>query len=223
MFYRFWHAVVTGLARLVFSVRFRGREHLPRQGVYILAPSHRSVLDIPFAGSVTRRRLRFMAKQEIFNGRFWTWVFDELGAVPVDREGNDRAALKAVEGALREGEPVVIFPEGTRRAGPVLGPLASGTAYVALKAGVPVVPVGIGGSDRVIARRHGIPWFSPVTVVIGEPIPVVPVDGTLKRSAIAALDDELRARLQCCFDEARAWSARRSGRPVPEGQPGERV
>jgi len=222
MFYAFWHAIVTGLARFLFGVRFRGREHLPVEGVYILAPSHRSVLDIPFAGSVTRRRLRFMAKQEIFNGPFWTWVFTELGVVPVDRDGNDRAALKAVEGALREGEPVVIFPEGTRRSGPVLGPLASGTAYAALKVGAPIVPVGIGGSDRVIGRRFGIPWFSPVTIVIGAPIPVEPVSGTVKRSAITALDDELRAQLQARFDEARAWSKRRS---VPAGrrESGQRV
>lgn len=211
MFYRFWHAIVTGLARFLFSVRFRGREHLPREGVYILAPSHRSVLDIPFAGSVTRRRLRFMAKQEIFHGPFWTWVFHELGVVPVDRDGNDRAALKAVEAALREGEPVVIFPEGTRRSGAELGPLASGTAYAALKVGAPIVPVGIGGSDRVVGRRFGIPWFSPVTVVVGPPIPVDPVEGTVKRSAITALDDALRRELQARFDEARAWSARRSG------------
>jgi 1-acyl-sn-glycerol-3-phosphate acyltransferase len=106
---------------------------------------------------------------------------------------------------------VVIFPEGTRREGPVLGPLASGTAYVALKAGVPVVPVGIGGSERAFTRRRGIPWFSRVTVVVGDPIPVTPVEGTLKRSAIGALDDELRRRLQACFDEARALAARRSG------------
>ena len=223
MFYSFWHAIVTGLARFLFAVRIRGREHLPTEGVYILAPSHRSVLDIPFAGSVTRRRLRFMAKQEIFNGPFWTWVFTELGVVPVDREGNDRAALKAVEGALREGEPVVIFPEGTRRAGPVLGPLASGTAYAALKVGAPIVPVGIGGSDRVIGRRFGVPWLSPVTIVIGEPIPVAPVEGTVKRSAITALDAELRTQLQARFDDARAWAAIRSGGRGPAGEPGQRV
>jgi hypothetical protein len=74
-----------------------------------------------------------------------------------------------------------------------------------------VVPVGIGGSERAITRWHGIPWFSRVTVVVGDPIAVAPVEGTLKRSAIGALDDELRRRLQACFDEARALAARRSG------------
>lgn len=221
MFYKFWRSIIVGLAYVVFRVRVRGRERVPRSGVYILAPSHRSLLDIPFAAAVTGRRLRFMAKKEIFDTPFWHWVFTQLGAVAVDREGNDRSALKAVEAALHEGEPVVIFPEGTRREGPVLGPLASGAAYVALKAGVPIVPVGVGGSEHPVIRRHGIPWWSPVTVVVGEPIAVVPVSGTVKRSAITALDDELRVRLQACFDEAAEWSAARSGRSA--GEPGQRV
>jgi len=221
MFYNFWRNLIVGLAYLLFGVRVRGRERLPRSGAYVVAPSHRSLLDIPFAATVTRRRLRYMAKEEIFNGPFWTWVFNELGAVAVDRDGNDRAALKAIEAALREGEPVVIFPEGTRREGPELGPLASGTAYVALKAGVPVVPVGIGGSEDPIVRYRWFPWWSRVTVVVGEPIAVTPTEGTLKRSAITALDDELRTRLQACFDEAEAWAGARAGRWGGSGTSGE--
>jgi 1-acyl-sn-glycerol-3-phosphate acyltransferase len=223
MFYRFWRTVLVGLSYLCFGVEIRGREHLPASGVYIVAPSHRSVLDIPLAAAVTRRRLRFMAKQEIFRGPVWTWIFGALGAVPVDRAGNDRAALKAVEGALHEGEPIVIFPEGTRRSGPVLGPLASGTAYVALKAGVPVVPVGIGGSETVVVRSRGVPWFSRVTVVIGPPITVERVGGTVKRSAITDLDAALRARLQAVFDEAQAASARRSAGRRASHQAGQGV
>lgn len=218
MFYRFWRTIVVALARLVFGVRVRGAEHLPAAGVYILAPSHRSLLDIPFAAAVTRRRLRFLAKKEIFARRFWRWVFTQLGAVPVDRGGTDRAALKAAEAALVGGEPVVIFPEGTRRKGVELGPLFSGAAYLSLKLGVPIVPVGIGGSERPIVRRHGIPWWSRVAVVVGEPItPEVP-GGTIKRSAIAACNEELRRRLQACLDDATAWSAARSG-----GEPRQRV
>ncbi|MFM8303866.1 MAG: lysophospholipid acyltransferase family protein [Actinomycetota bacterium] len=229
MFYRFWRTVIVGLAYALFGIQVRGRERLPSAGAYILAPSHRSLLDIPFAAAVTRRRLRYMAKQEIFNGRFWTWVFTELGAVAVDRAGTDRAALKAIEAALHGGEPVVIFPEGTRHEGPVLGPIASGTAYAALKAGVPVVPVGIGGSEHPVILYGFLPWWSRVTVVVGEPIAVAPHEGTVKRSAITALDAELRARLQVCFDDAEAWAdarARRRGwradRSGRAGEPGER-
>jgi 1-acyl-sn-glycerol-3-phosphate acyltransferase len=212
-----------GLAYLLFGVQVRGRERVPTTGVYVVAPSHRSLLDIPFAATVTRRRLRFMAKKELFASGFGHWVFTQLGAVAVDREGNDRAALKAIEAALHDGEPVVIFPEGTRREGAELGPLASGTTYMALKAGASIVPVGIGGSEHPVVRRRGLPWWSRVTVVVGEPIAVEPVTGTVKRSTITALDDVLRTRLQECFDEARAWSSERSGGPAGRGEAGEGV
>ena len=220
MFYKFWRSLIVGLAYLVFGVEVRGRDRLPRTGVYILAPSHRSLLDIPFAAAVTRRRLRFMAKKEIFANRFWTRVFDELGAVKVDRDGTDRAALKAIESALREGEPVVVFPEGTRRAGPEIDELHSGAAYLALRVGVPIVPVGVGGSEHPVVRHGWFRWWSRVTVVVGEPIVHPPVEGTIKRSAIAACNEELRVRLQACFAEAVAWSDERSG---GARQPGERV
>src|SRR5688572_19866618 len=170
MFYLFWRSIVVGLARLLFGVKVRGKDNVPRRGVYILAPSHRSTLDIPFAASVTTRRLRFMAKNELFKHPFWQWVFNELGAVPVDRDAPDRAAMRAIEGALTGGEPVVIFPEGTRHEGPTLRPLFSGAAYLALKLGVPVVPVGIGGSEEPIAKYGRFPWWSRVCVVVGEPV-----------------------------------------------------
>jgi 1-acyl-sn-glycerol-3-phosphate acyltransferase len=217
MFYRFWRTLIVGLARLLFALQVTGRDRLPRRGVYILAPSHRSTLDIPFAASVTTRRLRFMAKRELFAHPFWHWVFDQLGAVPVDRTGNDRAALRATEAALKQGEPVVIFPEGTRHDGRQLAPLFSGAAYLALKLGVPIVPVGIGGSEDPVVKYGWFSWWSRVCVVVGEPIVPPPFSGsTVKRSAITAMNDSLRAGLQACLDEANARSDARSGRQARE-------
>jgi 1-acyl-sn-glycerol-3-phosphate acyltransferase len=217
MFYAFWRFVIVSLAHIVFGVRVRGRDRIPRTGNFILAPSHRSTLDIPLAGAVTTRRMRFMAKRELWHGKFWSWVFDELGAVPVDRDGGDRAALRVLEAALVEGEPIVVFPEGTRCSGPELAPLFSGAAYLALKQGVPIVPVGIGGSEEIVVRRGGIPWFSRVCVIVGEPIVCERTDGTIKRSAITRTNDELRTRLQTCLTEAIDWSTSRSGGQTSEG------
>jgi 1-acyl-sn-glycerol-3-phosphate acyltransferase len=218
MFYAFWRTVIVSIARLVFRVQVRGRDRVPKSGNFVLAPSHRSTLDIPLAAAVTTRRMRFMAKRELWHGKFWSWVFDGLGAVPVDRDGGDRAALRVLESALVGGEPIVVFPEGTRSEGEELATLFSGAAYLALKQGVPIVPVGIGGSEQIIVRRGGIPRFSRVCVVVGEPIVCERTSGTIKRSLITKTNDELRARLQMCFDDARKWSAARSG-----GQTGERV
>jgi 1-acyl-sn-glycerol-3-phosphate acyltransferase len=216
MFYKFWRSVIVALAYAVFGVKVRGRDRVPK-GTFILAPSHRSTLDIPLAATVTGRRMRFMAKRQLWHGKFWSWVFDELGAVPVDRDGGDRAALRVTETALLEGEPVVVFPEGTRREGAELGPLFSGAAYLALKQGVPILPVGIGGSEEIIVKRGGIPLFSRVCVVVGEPIVCERTDGTIKRSAITATNEELRARLQACLSEAIEWSKERSGGQAGEG------
>ena len=216
MFYAFWRAVIVSLARVVFGVQVRGRDRVPKTGPFILAPSHRSTLDIPLAAAVTTRRMRFMAKRELWHGKFWSWVFNELGAVPVDRDGGDRAALRVLEAAVQGGEPVVVFPEGTRSSGPELASLFSGAAYLALKQGITIVPVGIGGSEEIIVKRR-IPRFSRVCIVVGEPIVCERTEGTIKRSLVATTNDELRARLQACLSDAIEWSAMRSGRQIGEG------
>ncbi|HZP28271.1 MAG TPA: lysophospholipid acyltransferase family protein [Acidimicrobiia bacterium] len=203
-FYRFARALITGGCRLLFGVRVTGRENVPASGVYIVAPSHRSLLDIPIAAGITPRRIRFMAKESLFKTRLGAWLFGMLGAIRVERGTTDRAALRASQAALEAGEPLAIFPEGTRRQGPVLGELYNGAAYVALKLGVPIVPVGIGGSEQILATQKVFPRLHRVRVVVGEPLRPAAAAGTVKRSEVAALTEELRQRLQKCFDEARA-------------------
>jgi 1-acyl-sn-glycerol-3-phosphate acyltransferase len=208
-FYRFAHAVVLSIFKVAFRVSVRGREHVPKRGAYVVAPSHRSILDIPFTAFITRRRIRFLAKKELFTTRFGRWLFEALGAIPVDRAGADRAALRASTAALEAGEPVGVFPEGTRNNGPVLGDLHDGAAYLAAKLGVPVVPVGIGGSEEILASGKLFPRIKKVVVVIGEPIPPPARDGQVatKRSDIRALTDSIRSHLQVSFDAARAAAA----------------
>jgi 1-acyl-sn-glycerol-3-phosphate acyltransferase len=181
-----------------------GKDHVPRQGVYVVAPSHRSILDIPFAGYITRRRIRFMAKKELFS----TWIgrrfFEAVAAIPVDREATDRSALRAAQAALDAGEPVGVFPEGTRYTGPVLGEMHDGAAYLASKLGVPIVPVGIGGSEEILASGKIFPRIKKVVVVIGPLIPAPATgDGPRKRSDVRKLTETVRAELQAAFDAAR--------------------
>ena len=145
-----------------------------------------------------------MAKKELFGSRTGRAVFRILGAIPVDRDAADRAALRACQEALQAGEPVGVFPEGTRNAGPTLGALHDGVAYLALKLGVPIVPVGIGGSEEIMASGKLLPRLRKVAVVVGPPIEVPARDGTRRRSEITRLTEELRARVQECLDEARA-------------------
>jgi 1-acyl-sn-glycerol-3-phosphate acyltransferase len=99
----------------------------------------------------------------------------------------------------------VLFPEGERKDGPVVQPLFDGAAFVAAKAGVPIIPVGIGGSDRVMPRGAKFVFPHKVKVVIGDPIRAeVSENGRASRRAVAEVTKQLHAELQRLFDEARA-------------------
>jgi 1-acyl-sn-glycerol-3-phosphate acyltransferase len=188
-------------------MRIEGREHLPATGAYVLAPVHRSYMDTPISSCLTRRRLRFMGKDTLWKYGWSGWTLSALGGFPVSRGTADREALRRCVAVLEGGEPLVLYPEGERKSGPVVQPLFDGAVYVAVKAGVPIVPVGIGGSERVMPK--GAKFIHPhkVRVIIGEPIlPPTGPDGSSRvpRSAVKAMSDELHATLQRLFDDAQA-------------------
>ncbi len=206
IFYRFAHAVVWGVCKVSFRLKIIGKAQVPKRGAFVAAPSHRSYVDTPFCAFITRRRIRFMGKQELFRNKFAAWLFGALGAFPVARGTVDRSALREARAGLERGEPLAIFPEGTRRTGPEIGELFEGAAYLATKAGVPIVPVGIGGSEEILARGAKFPRFKRVVVVVGEPMQPPARDAS--RVEIAALTERLQRELQALFDEAQALAHR---------------
>ena len=185
--WRLVRAVVLTLCRVLFRVRLVGRDRVPPDGAYILAPSHRSILDVPFSAFATRRRVCFLAKQELFSSRLGALLFPPLGGIPVERGTTDRAALRAADEVLGAGEPLAIFPEGTRRRGPELGALFHGAAYLALRRRVPIVPVGIGGSEEILPSGHVVPRPHRVVVVVGEPVEPPAGATARRRSDVTAL------------------------------------
>jgi 1-acyl-sn-glycerol-3-phosphate acyltransferase len=197
-------AIVTGFTRLCTRMSIEGREHVPRTGAYVLAPVHRSNIDTPIAACVTRRRLRFMGKDSLWRHQPAAWVLSALGGFPVVRGTADREALQRCIAVLEAGEPLVLFPEGERKSGPVVQPLFDGAAYVALKAGVPIVPVGIGGSEAVMPKGAKFIHPSKVHVIVGAPIQPPPsATGTrVPRSAIRDVTAELHGTLQQLYDDA---------------------
>lgn len=211
--YNVVRAIVATVCRLYTRMSIEGRENIPKTGAFVLAPVHRSYVDTPFACCLTRRRLRYMGKDAMWKSRPFGWVLSALGGFPVTRGTADREALKRCIAVLGNGEPLVLFPEGERKTGPIVQPLFDGAAYVALKAGVPIVPVGIGGSERVMPKKAKFVFPRKVHMIIGEPIPA-PVrreSGRIPRSAIQQSTGELHARLQDLFDAAQA----RVGQPNP--------
>jgi 1-acyl-sn-glycerol-3-phosphate acyltransferase len=159
------------LALAGIGYRVKGREHIPNQAV-IFCSNHESNVDPPVLFRALHRRLHILYKAELHKFPVMGAVFDVGGFVPVDRGNLDRAmaALDAGADSLRQGNPFLIFPEGTRSRTGHLLPFKKGGFIMAIKAQVPVVPVAVRGGRA--AMEKGSYWIRPVTVdvVIGRPI-----------------------------------------------------
>ena len=194
---------VAGFTRLWTRTSIEGREHIPQTGPFVLAPVHRSIMDTPISSCLTRRRLRFMGKDTLWKRQPAAWILSALGGFPVTRGTADREALQRCIAVLEAGEPLVLFPEGERKSGPTVQPLFAGAAYVALKAGAPIVPVGIGGSEQVMPKGSRFIHPRKVHVIVGRPIAAPISDsGRVPRAVVRDVTAELHTTLQELFDEA---------------------
>ena len=119
--YRVFRFVLVGLSRLYFPGTVTGRENLPATGAFIVAPVHRSYVDWLIVARITKRRLRYIVKEEVWKSKTIGRLLEMLGAFPVNRSGADREALERCRSVLAGGEPLVMFPEGTRGSGPAGG------------------------------------------------------------------------------------------------------
>ncbi|MSZ55842.1 MAG: hypothetical protein F2594_00765 [Actinobacteria bacterium] len=203
VFYTLIRGLVVAVCVGYTRARVVGKHNIPKNGPFLLAPIHRSNIDTPLAAAVTSRRMRFMGKDSIWKFKPIGWIISSLGAFPVTRGSADREALKRCIAVLESGEPLVLFPEGTRQSGPVVQPLFDGAAYVAVKAGVPIIPVGIGGSEGVMPKGSKMIYPRKCVLVVGEPIVAVADEsGRIPRSAVKDITERLTVDLQRLFDEA---------------------
>jgi 1-acyl-sn-glycerol-3-phosphate acyltransferase len=196
--------VTVGTAmKLGWRPKVEGLEHVPAAGGAILAGNHLSVADELFLGSVVPRHIAFWAKAEYFTGTgikglLSRQIIGGLGAIRVERAGG-RAALAAFDGAvpvLKAGDLVAIYPEGTRSPDGRLYRGRTGTARLALAAGVPIIPVGVLGTDKVQPIGVRVPRLGagPVTLRFGKPIETT--GRADDRTSLRNLTDELMAEIQ---------------------------
>src|SRR4051812_9142569 len=172
--YELVRLITTWIALFVYRTRAISAPNVPASGPVILAPNHFSNMDHFFAGVYTRRKIRFMAKSQLFGqNRVLDYIFVHGGVFPVRRGHHDEEAFVTAHSILDRGGCVLMYAEGGRSRTGQLGEAKAGVGRLALESGVPVVPVAIHGSKGVRAWKRLS--FPKVTVQYGEPIsfPVV--------------------------------------------------
>ncbi len=204
--YRICRVLFRGIMAVLFRPQVTGVANVPAEGPVIIAPVHRSFADFGFSAFVTRRKLFFMAKDDLWRNRLLGRLLFALGAFPVHRQSADREALRNAEEVLRAGQVLVLFPEGTRQEGPEVQQLLEGAAFLAARTGAQIVPVGIGGSDRAMPKGSLIPKPFRVSVVVGPPLPppARSQGGRVSRTRVHATTAELQQRIQEAYDLARS-------------------
>ena len=167
-FITYWTANL--FLRVALKFKVFGQRNIPRQGAFLFASNHVSNLDPVIMGSVCTRKTAFFAKEELFQKKILGWWLKGCWAFPVRRGKGDRAALKQAIDLLKNGRPLVFFPQGTRVRTGEQENVFPGAGFLVAKTGVPVVPVYIHGSDKAMAPGTKKIRRAEVNVHIGEPV-----------------------------------------------------
>lgn len=176
------------LFKIVFFMKFEGRENIEKGKNVVLMGNHQCMLDpICLALCVPDREIHFMGKKELWNNKLLGWLFTKVHGFPVDRGNVDMAAIRTAMGILKEGNTLGIFPEGTRSKVGHMLPLLGGASMLAFKSGCDVVPVYIDGNYKPFRR---------ITVRVGKPISMEEIKTTY--SGKTALDEVTR-RMEASF------------------------
>ena len=204
--YRVVRWLVHVVCRFYWRVSVTGAQCVPADGPVILAPVHRNFMDFFVVTEVSSRKLYYMAKDDLWDNRWLGGFIESMGAFPVNREGADRLALDRAQAVLERGDALILFPEGTRRSGPVVGDLHEGAAFLAARTGAPVVPIGIGGSDRIMPKGAHLPRPAKVHLEVGVPLeaPARSERGRVPRTQVHAFTERLGAQIQRLYDLAQA-------------------
>ena len=178
--------------RLLFRFRVIHRERMIQSGPVILAMNHQSYLDPPLAGSTCDRPIYFLTRRTLMDVPLLGRVLPKLNVIPVNQEGVDRSAIKAVIRVLQAGNGVLVFPEGSRTLDGNLQPAEPGLGLIIAKTLAPVVPMRIFGAREALPRGGGRLRLVPITIVIGEPILFSAADlESLGKHLYASLSDRV--------------------------------
>jgi 1-acyl-sn-glycerol-3-phosphate acyltransferase len=168
--YNIFYNLAKLLARVIFSMRVVNQERMIESGPLLIAVNHSSFFDPPLAGICSKRGVYYLARKTLLKWPFFGPLFPAMNVIPVERDGNDMSALREVIKKVKDGNAVLLFPEGTRSLDGHLQPARAGIGLVIAKTGAPVLPMRIFGAYEAFPKNARHLQLSQITVVIGEPI-----------------------------------------------------
>jgi 1-acyl-sn-glycerol-3-phosphate acyltransferase len=205
--------IVTLPTIALYRVTVRGRRNVPRRGAAVLAPNHFSQADHFFVGVYLWRKVRFMAKSQLFGPPVLTGILKIGGVFPVRRGHRDEKAFETARELVRQGELLLVYAEGGRQRSGELGTAKPGIGRIALETGVPIIPTAIHGSEGV--RGFKRLRFPRVTIFYGEPL-VFPVEPSPSRERQQEVADEIFVRVRELYETLATRSGERAGSRSPD-------
>lgn len=154
---------------LFFLIEIKGKENMPKKGGFIIASNHLSYLDPPLIGFACPRKLYYFAKISLFKIKVFSNLIKILGAIPIEREGSPLSLRKGLD-ILKNGEGIVIFPEGTRSKNGQIKEAKHGIGFLVAKSKVPIIPVKLIGSDKALPPNKKFIRLKKIKIIIGKPL-----------------------------------------------------
>jgi 1-acyl-sn-glycerol-3-phosphate acyltransferase len=198
---RLWYLTAAGIVRffalIFFRFKCRGAESLPMQGACLIASNHASFLDPPLIGLALRRReIHYFARRSLFSVWWLKPLMASLNAIPVDLGNADVSGVREALRLIKNGEALLVFPEGTRtHDGNLMQPLA-GVGMLVARTGAPVLPVRIFGAEKAWPRQKKMFRPAPVTIIIGKPFRVeLTPEESKSRETYQAISEEIMRRI----------------------------
>jgi len=170
LWFHFWKNACKVVFHLTGGFEAINVENIPKTGPVIVAPTHASHLDPPAAGAAIKRVTRSLAREGLFHPKIWGNFLRSVGAFPIRRGEGDTEAIRTAINLLREGNLILIFPEGTRGDGIHLGQVNQGLAVLAKRSGALIIPTAVIGTHKRWPKGKTGPGWGKVTVVYGTPI-----------------------------------------------------
>jgi 1-acyl-sn-glycerol-3-phosphate acyltransferase len=193
-------SIVSPALHIYWRLNIHGAENVPKSGGVIAVSNHASYFDPPILSNCVGRPVAFMAKEELFKIPVFKQGIQLYGAYPVKRQMGDRAALRAATTAIESGWIAAIFLQGTRSPDAKITDPKLGAAWIAAKAQVPLLPVSLWGTEKILIKGSALPKPVPLTVRIGE---VIPPPASTKKADLQAVTEQCASVINALHDLGR--------------------